>query len=289
MLTNFCRWMSVVSLALLGCSLQNREGPDVTCADLANGARNACQEGIIAFCNAGVVAYVACEDSTVCGASWQRPDSFRCSQNESAPTGNGSGVGGSNGSTGSSPSSGPSGPSTCTPGAIEPCVGVSGEGERYCRPDGTWTACLFERFGCIESKSGGWESAPDFEKPCEGQPLLSYETVACKACPGEVVCSGQQGSLCLVPDDFVPPVACGVAGTVVWNPKTVSGQTYCLADGSLYDRANDGLELPPSSTFCGMKTVDDQEPCGTPGVVEQCCDSAVRVCRVTQKWSACFS
>lgn len=63
------------------CSLQNREGPDVTCADLECGRINACQDGIIAQCLDGVtVRYHVCNstDNDLCDESWQIDGQFRC-------------------------------------------------------------------------------------------------------------------------------------------------------------------------------------------------------------------
>jgi hypothetical protein len=65
------------------CSLQNREGPQVTCADLECGRVNACQEGIIAQCVDGhTVRYHACfpNDSELCEAEWQVPGQYKCLQ-----------------------------------------------------------------------------------------------------------------------------------------------------------------------------------------------------------------
>jgi hypothetical protein len=64
-----------------GCSLQNRDGPVVTCADLECGRINACQDGIIAQCLDGeTVRYVVCDDGNdeICEEKWQTPDAYRC-------------------------------------------------------------------------------------------------------------------------------------------------------------------------------------------------------------------
>ncbi len=66
------------------CSLLNREGPDVTCADLKNGAQNACADGIIATCPGGVVRFEVCSAKSVCGESWQTAGQFRCEQGSAA-------------------------------------------------------------------------------------------------------------------------------------------------------------------------------------------------------------
>lgn len=72
-------------LSMPGCSMANREGPLVTCEDLEYGQVNACKEGIIARCEAGVVAYEVCEDDVgddaarnLCDATWQVPGSYSC-------------------------------------------------------------------------------------------------------------------------------------------------------------------------------------------------------------------
>jgi hypothetical protein len=49
-------FVSIIVVAT-GCSIFNREGPTVTCADLQNGVVNACKDGIIASCAGGAVAY----------------------------------------------------------------------------------------------------------------------------------------------------------------------------------------------------------------------------------------
>ena len=63
------------------CSLQNQEGPDVTCADLECGRINACQQGIIAQCVDGVnVRYHVCKSSgdDVCDEEWQTYGQYKC-------------------------------------------------------------------------------------------------------------------------------------------------------------------------------------------------------------------
>lgn len=64
------------------CSVLNRQGPDVTCAVLDDGAVNACEEGIIATCFDGAVYYAACDDANACEASWQIPGAYRCSSGD---------------------------------------------------------------------------------------------------------------------------------------------------------------------------------------------------------------
>jgi hypothetical protein len=66
--------------ASASCSLSNREGPEVTCADLECGRVNACEEGIIAQCVDGVtVRYHACATAEICEATWQVPGAYKCS------------------------------------------------------------------------------------------------------------------------------------------------------------------------------------------------------------------
>lgn len=77
---------SVGVLLLIGaCSLLNREGPDVTCADLANGTANACADGIVATCANGAVTYKVCSEKSACSAPWQTSGRYRCTETEPAP------------------------------------------------------------------------------------------------------------------------------------------------------------------------------------------------------------
>ncbi len=66
------------------CSLQNREGPDVTCADLGCGKYNDCADGIIASCLDGkTMRYHVCDtsdDDDVCSADWQVRGQYKCDQ-----------------------------------------------------------------------------------------------------------------------------------------------------------------------------------------------------------------
>ncbi len=75
------RALLAVALAVAaGCSLSNREGPDVTCADLECGRINACEEGIIAQCVDGVnVEYHACGSESACEGTWQVEGQYKCS------------------------------------------------------------------------------------------------------------------------------------------------------------------------------------------------------------------
>jgi hypothetical protein len=93
-------------LGVLACSVLNREGPDVTCADLGDGARNACAEGIIATCSAGEVRWHVCDDKKACEQTWQIDGQFRCADSESVP---GAGGGGGSGAIGGSGASGGTG------------------------------------------------------------------------------------------------------------------------------------------------------------------------------------
>jgi hypothetical protein len=70
--------MICYSTLLVSCSLLNRTGPDVSCADLQNGAINACKDGIIASCISGQVTYQVCTDSSDCDQSWQTPGAYVC-------------------------------------------------------------------------------------------------------------------------------------------------------------------------------------------------------------------
>jgi hypothetical protein len=63
------------------CSLQNSEGPQVTCADLECGRINACENGIIAQCVDGVtVKYHVCKSSAedICSEDWQVEGEYKC-------------------------------------------------------------------------------------------------------------------------------------------------------------------------------------------------------------------
>lgn len=85
----------------LACSSLNRSGPDVTCADLQNGAANACAEGIIATCSASRVDWRVCGDKTACEADWQTGGRYRCAETDPLPVLiAGSSAGGSGGSSG---------------------------------------------------------------------------------------------------------------------------------------------------------------------------------------------
>lgn len=70
----------LVALVIAGaCSKSNREGPDVTCEDLACGRINACQDGIIAQCVDGlVVRFQVCQDPDICERDWQVPGEYTC-------------------------------------------------------------------------------------------------------------------------------------------------------------------------------------------------------------------
>lgn len=79
------RWLHLAALALpatvlsLSCSLQNQEGPAVTCEMLDCGRVNACQEGIIAQCVDGhTVKYRVCAVTDICTADWQVRGQYRC-------------------------------------------------------------------------------------------------------------------------------------------------------------------------------------------------------------------
>lgn len=82
---------AVVLVVLLGlttaasCSLANREGPDVTCGQLQNGAVNACKAGILGSCVGGSVTYKVCDDGSACEASWQKQGQYRCAETDPPP------------------------------------------------------------------------------------------------------------------------------------------------------------------------------------------------------------
>ena len=64
-----------------GCSLQNHDGPDVTCEELDCGRINACRDGIIAHCLDGrTMRYTVCLEGgeDICESDWQNPGAYRC-------------------------------------------------------------------------------------------------------------------------------------------------------------------------------------------------------------------
>jgi hypothetical protein len=93
--------LGVGSLAVT-CSLQNQEGPDVTCQDLGCGVINACANGIIAHCADGrTVVFHVCApgDDGVCDEDWQIEGQYRCDEYDTLcegcnPGGPGCAVGG---------------------------------------------------------------------------------------------------------------------------------------------------------------------------------------------------
>lgn len=69
-------WSIVVAAS---CSLDNREGPAVTCEELDCGRINACEQGIIAQCVDGrTVRYHVCATKEACEAEWQVEGQYRC-------------------------------------------------------------------------------------------------------------------------------------------------------------------------------------------------------------------
>jgi hypothetical protein len=75
----------------------NREGPNVTCADLKDGRINACEDGIIASCKDGqTVTHEVCTESDgatsaeeICEASWQKHGAYVCEESSTAVRGGG--------------------------------------------------------------------------------------------------------------------------------------------------------------------------------------------------------
>lgn len=76
-------WVSALALA---CSMNNREGLDLSCAQLENGNINGCKDGIITSCSNGIVRYEVCDDEDACAASWQVNEAFRCNESDEIPT-----------------------------------------------------------------------------------------------------------------------------------------------------------------------------------------------------------
>ena len=71
----------VVFVLAGACSLQNQEGPNVSCADLDCGRINACEAGIIAQCVDGkTVKYRVCGSDDICGESWQITGQYKCTE-----------------------------------------------------------------------------------------------------------------------------------------------------------------------------------------------------------------
>lgn len=75
-----------VAIVVGACSILNREGPDASCADLQNGAANACADGIIAMCTNGTVTYKVCDEKSACSAPWQTSGRYRCTETEPSPS-----------------------------------------------------------------------------------------------------------------------------------------------------------------------------------------------------------
>ena len=67
-----------LSIVLPACSLVNRDGPDVSCADLRQGEINACEQGIIARCEDGEVTFEVCDDYKACEVPEQLEGAYRC-------------------------------------------------------------------------------------------------------------------------------------------------------------------------------------------------------------------
>lgn len=73
--------LALFALPVVGvaCSLQNQEGPAVSCQDLECGRINACEQGIIAQCVDGVtVVYRVCGTEDVCAETWQVTGQYKC-------------------------------------------------------------------------------------------------------------------------------------------------------------------------------------------------------------------
>jgi cysteine-rich repeat protein len=71
--------------SLTSCSQLNREGPAAGCDELGGGRVNACQQGILAICEAGAMRYRVCPDEAACEAAWQHAGAFRCAEGEPLP------------------------------------------------------------------------------------------------------------------------------------------------------------------------------------------------------------
>ena len=78
-------WGLALALVAAGaaCSLDNQEGPDVTCEALRCGQINACENGIIAQCVDGrTVLFHVCSTDDICGAEWQDAGRYRCAEED---------------------------------------------------------------------------------------------------------------------------------------------------------------------------------------------------------------
>lgn len=105
----------VAFVTFASCSMFNREGPDVSCADLEDGRINACADGIIATCVNRRVVYEVCtegvggvEPDELCDANWQERGAYRCARSAGV-TGGAAGSAGATGSGGRGGASGSGG------------------------------------------------------------------------------------------------------------------------------------------------------------------------------------
>jgi len=79
-------WTTLPIASIGACSMFNREGPTVTCEDLAGGSLNACKDGILASCNNGTMSYTVCHAQSACEQSWQVTGQYRCSATDELPS-----------------------------------------------------------------------------------------------------------------------------------------------------------------------------------------------------------
>ncbi len=159
----------VAALAVLtACSLLNREGPDVTCADLKNGAQNACADGIVATCASGAVRFEVCSAKSACDASWQTPGRFRCEQ------GSGAAISSSDGGGASVPVADAAvnpGPDASSGGGCEACIQSKCSGAlSSCQADiGCPTCACGQLYQCLLACS---------DKACGDACLSKYQSAA---------------------------------------------------------------------------------------------------------------
>jgi hypothetical protein len=125
---------ALLSAPLGACSASNREGPDVTCADLECGRINACQQGIIAQCADGVtVKFHVCTEKTTCEATWQKSGAYRCQAEQTdcegcRPERKGCGDVGAGGQGGATSATGTSNASTTSTTSATSASGSGGHG-----------------------------------------------------------------------------------------------------------------------------------------------------------------
>ena len=104
---NITKQLLLLAVLYVGaCSILNRDGPEVTCADLDNGAFNACKEGVIATCANGQIEYEGCSSDKACEATFQEAGRYRCALTDDIPVGTTSSSNATGGGTEGTPACG---------------------------------------------------------------------------------------------------------------------------------------------------------------------------------------